>query len=141
MKRFIYFLMALLGFGSFTSCEEESNNELAVMYGAPLIHYRVSARVVDSKGNPISGIEVGTSRGGADGISDAEGRVEFVVSEYFDEVVFTDVDKEENGGEFETLTLDYNDIKGAMTEVNQGKCDVKLGDVKLTLKEPTSADN
>jgi len=54
MKRFIYFLMTLLGFGA-VSCEGGGNLDA---YGTPYSTFKVSLRVVDGEGNPIQGIQV-----------------------------------------------------------------------------------
>ena len=56
MRKLIYFLMTLLGFGAAAvGCEGGNFNQVAA-YGAPYVVYRVSARVVDGEGTPIKGI-------------------------------------------------------------------------------------
>ena len=62
MKKLIYFLMALLGFGA-VGCEEFG----AAEYGCPNVDFRATARVVDEAGEPIEGIRVGIYREQWDG--------------------------------------------------------------------------
>ena len=59
MKRFIYFLFALLGFGA-VACDNGSMDDVVAEYGCPHINFSLKARVVDEAGKPIEGIEVQT---------------------------------------------------------------------------------
>lgn len=141
MKRLIYFLLALLGFG-FTGCEEHFG---VCEYGVPTASFSLKARVVDEAGNPIQGIEVRTKEGDyfedRTGVSDYLGNIDahgsiWPGTQY--EVVFEDIDGPLNGGEFETLELD---IKDKVVQINDGDGDwykggyvAELGDVTMTLK-------
>lgn len=135
MKRFIYYLMALLGFGA-QGCDKLENafgGEEVCMYGTPIVEFHLSARVIDKDGNPIQGIEVRPKSGAQclnrTGFSDYLG----VINAYYHdtgfagdihEVIFYDVDGEANGGEFEERTITYN---------SSGK-NIELGDIELTRK-------
>ena len=141
MKRFIYFLLALLGVGA-VSCDNGWDDVVAE-YGCPHMNFSLKARVIDEEGNPIAGIEVQTK--GHDfysgNFSDAKGNID-VTNNMFPnpnlEIVFTDVDGEENGGEFETLKLNISDkvekVKEGDGHWYQGDYAADLGDVTMTLK-------
>ena len=109
MKRFIYFLLVLLGLG-FTGCDKEEHTPYYVMY--------FTARVVDEAGEPIQGIHsylVEEEFNGRSGYSDYLGEISGFVhaSPYISgDVVFEDIDGEYNGGCFESVTLN---IKSKMT--------------------------
>lgn len=144
MKRLIYFLMALLGFG-LTSCEDgEKDHYGFVEYGSPHVNFSLKARVVDQVGTPIQGIEVrlkGDHRfDNKSGFSDYMGNIDaygsvWPGSQY--EVVFVDDDGEANGGQFESVELDITD-KVRQTEKGdnrwyEGSYIAELGDVTMTL--------
>ena len=145
MKRLIYFLMALLGFG-LTSCEdgEKSHFSGVVEYGCPHVNFALKARVVGQVGTPIQGIEVrlkGDERFyNKTGFSDYMGNIDaygsvWPGSQY--EVVFVDDDGEANGGQFESVELDITD-KVRQTEKGdnrwyEGSYIAELGDVTMTL--------
>ena len=142
MKRFIYFLLSLLGFGTI-ACDNVSMKDVVAEYGCPHINFSLKARVVDEAGKPIEGIEVQTKDNAfyADNYSDAEGNIDLNVSMWPDtniDLVFTDVDGEENGGEFETLELNISDkvvkVKEGDGRWYQGEYAADLGDVTMTLK-------
>ena len=105
MKRLIYFLMALLGFGA-VSCDSVDFG-VAAEYGCPHVKFCLKARVVDQDGTPIQGIEVRLKEDRFDnktGFSDYMGNIDaygsvWPGSQY--EVVFVDDDGEANGGQFE----------------------------------------
>lgn len=142
MKRLIYFIMALLGFGA-VSCDRHM-----MEYGCPTADYRVSARVVDNDGNPIEGIEVTGSYRPEIGVSDADGNVyvEYLDISHLYEMIFRDVDGEENGGEFEDVELTWEDFRRKLVKVEEGKgwyegvYELKLGDVKMTLKSEENTE-
>ena len=145
MKRLIYFLTALLGFG-LTSCEDGEKNHFSgvVEYGCPHVNFSLKARVVDQVGTPIQGIEVrlkGDHRfDNKTGFSDYMGNIDaygsvWPGSQY--EVVFVDDDGEANGGQFESVELDITD-KVRQTEKGdnrwyEGSYIAELGDVTMTL--------
>ena len=141
MKRFIYFLLALLGVSA-VSCDNDWFDVVAE-YGCPHMNFSLKARVIDEAGNPIEGIEVQTRNGDfyMDNFSDAEGNIDLNVSMWPDtniDLVFTDVDGAENGGEFETLNLNIADKVEQVAEGSgswyEGDYKAELGDVTMTLK-------
>ena len=150
MKRLIYFLMALLGFGS-AACESEAMEE----YGVPSVTYEVKARVVDSEGNPIKGIEVIISQKEdfnpnwervfetttlEDGTL-AESRTPSFTGGNKLYIKLTDVDGEANGGDFEELV--HSAPVYRLNKIEEGEgwyagCyEVKFGDIVL---EPKGAN-
>lgn len=142
MKRFIYFLFALLGFGA-VACDNGSMDDVVAEYGCPHINFSLKARVVDEAGKPIEGIEVQTKDNDfyTDNYSDAEGNIDLNVSMWPDtniDLVFTDVDGAENGGEFEALELNIADkveqVKEGSGSWYEGGYKADLGDVVMTLK-------
>ena len=142
MKRFIYFLLALLGVGA-VSCDNDSWGDVVAEYGCPHMNFSLKARVIDEAGKPIEGIEVQTRNGAfyMDNFSDAEGNIDLTASMWPDtniDVIFTDVDGEENGGEFETLELNISDkvekVKEGDGRWYNGEYAADLGDVTMTLK-------
>lgn len=145
MKRLIYFLMALVGFG-FTGCEDSPFAQEDA-YGCPYVTFRMTARVVDSEGRPIEGISVGFSDVGTCAYSDAEGGVDIVktIGRVPKEVAFIDKDGAENGGEYATLTLDISKIVEQTGESSgdwhDGDFKAELGDVVMTLSSDNQGDN
>ena len=140
MKRFIYFLLALLGFGA-VACDNGMHDQ--VEYGCPTMTFSLKARVIDEEGNPIAGIEVQTKGHVyySANFSDAEGNIDLTTGMWPNiniDVIFTDVDGEENGGEFETLELNISDKVVKVKEGDggwyQGDYAADLGDVTMTLK-------
>lgn len=140
MKRLIYALMALLGFGM-AGCD--GIDRAAPEYGCPYVNFNLKARVVDEAGEPIPGIEVRLNNDwGKLAESDNLGEIDalgstFPGNQY--EIVFKDVDGAENGGEFETLVLDITDKVEQIAEGEgswyEGDYKAELGDVTLTRKE------
>ena len=138
MKKLIYLLLALLGFGA-VSCEEIGEDD-AGEYGCPHVNFSLKARVVDEAGEPIEGIKVCVDW--IEEYTDPNGEInvnESVFTGSQNMVRFEDVDGEANGGEFETLTLDITD-KVEKTEDGSGSWydgafKAELGDVTMTLKE------
>ena len=140
MRKFICFMLTLLGFGAVVSCEEDEVVP-APEYGVPYVVYRVSARVVDGEGTSIKGIALMHSgwNTATIGLSNDDGVVTATTSDYDlpIELCFVDVDGEDNGGEFETLNLDVTDEFELIEEGEgwkQGTYEANLGDVTLTQK-------
>ena len=142
MKRFIYFLLALLGVGA-VSCDNDGWGDVVPEYGCPHMNFSLKARVIDEAGKPIEGIEVQTRNGDfyMDNFSDAEGNIDLTTGMWPNtniDVIFTDVDGEENGGEFETLELNISDkvekVKEGDGRWYNGEYAADLGDVTMTLK-------
>lgn len=140
MKRLLYILLGLLGL---SSCE----HFFAVEYGVPHVSFSLKARVVDEAGAPIQGIEVRTEEGERfeykTGFSDYQGNID-AYGAYFwpgvqnQKVQFIDVDGEANGGEFETLTLQIENV--TQTEKGSGNWydgayTADLGTVTMKLKQ------
>ena len=147
MKRLLYFLIAALGFGS-VSCEESGfRGGNLDAYGCSMADYHVSARVVDSEGNSITGIEVGGSYGEVFGVSDADGVVDINYRRgSIRKITFTDVDGAENGGEFSKVELDWGYLNRKKEKVEdgegwyEGKFNIELGDVVMTLVAKDNAE-
>lgn len=147
MKRLIYFLMTLLGFGA-SGCAYMSSidDDVVAEYGCPHVEFHLSARVVDETGTPIKGIEVycdGIPLGYENNTSDSEGNINVVDAYVWPgaqfEVEFVDPDGMENGGDFETLTLDITD-KVEQVEEGEGTWygggfRAELGEVTLHKKD------
>lgn len=144
MKKFIYLLMAMLGF----SCAEKDNapHDVVAEYGCPNVMFNVKARVVDESNNPISGIEVRAEDGDPffphTNLSDEQGYIDAVGSFWPGteqrKVQFVDIDGEANGGEFETLMLDVENL--SQTEEGsghwyEGAYTADMGTVTMKLKE------
>ena len=137
MKRLIYFLIALLGFGTACSVDEPDVDDVCAY--APLrCNYSVKARVVDEAGQAIPGIKVtGANSNFYDdylGTTDENGVVDAVLTFYdgtLQSVRFDDVDGEANGGEFESLTVTTESYYDR--ELDMEVCD--LGDVAMTKVE------
>lgn len=145
MKKLIYFLMTLMGFG-FTNCEDNPFAQEDA-YGCPYVTFRMTARVVDEAGNPIEGISVDLSDVGICAYSDVDGYVEVeeTIVRALKEVSFIDTDGEANGGEFETLRLDITDkvvqTKEGSGSWYDGDYEAELGDVTMVLKDSNQAEN
>lgn len=139
MRRFIYFLMTLLGFGA-VSCEGGGNLDA---YGTPYSTFKVSLRVVDGEGNPIPGIQVSAKNDYNTkplATTNEEGRLEgtYHSSSTINYINFSDIDGEDNGGWFEPLSMNVSDKIVKVKDGEgwySGEYEVTLGDVALELKE------
>ena len=140
MKRLLYILLGLLGL---TSCEHFIG---AAEYGCPNVSFSLKARVVDEAGNPIQGIEVRAEDGDRfeynTGFSDYQGYIDargsFWPGTQHGKVQFIDIDGEANGGEFETLTIQIENV--TQTEDGSGNWydgayTADMGTVTMKLKE------
>ena len=140
MKRLLYMLLGLLGL---TSCEHFFG---AAEYGCPNVSFSLKARVVDEAGVPIQGIEVRAEDGDRfeynTGFSDYQGYIDargsFWPGTQHGKVQFIDIDGEANGGEFETLTLQIENV--TQTEDGSGNWydgayTADMGTVTMKLKE------
>lgn len=146
MKRLIYILFALLGFG-FASCEEIGKAE----YGVPHVSFKLKARVVDEAGKPIQGIEVRTEDDERfeynTGISDYQGNIDayggFWPGAERGQVQFIDIDGEANGGEYETQFVkltNVEELEAGDGNWNHGAYRVDVGTVVMKLKEVTEEE-
>lgn len=121
------------------------DEDLPVMYGVPLAEYSVKGRVLDSDNNPIKDIEVSSDfYPYAKVRTDDDGEFLFHVDEMDAAesltLNFTDTDGEENGGEFETKTVD---VPLEQTDPGDGNWD--MGDytaegVEIVLTRKDSED-
>lgn len=138
MKKLIYLIMTILGFGA-VSCEE-IGEDVAAEYGCPHVDFSLKARVVSEAGVPIEGIMVRvdwieeyTNEEGEVSVNDSV----FTGSQYM--VRFEDVDGVENGGEFESLTLDIAEKVEQTADGSgswyDGAFKAELGDVTMMLKK------
>ena len=112
-------ILSLLGF---SACNGEGWGSMPVEYGCPNADYKVIGTVTDKSGNPLKGIQVEseeTIKGSQEplkstALTDAEGKFTILSGNSFPmdrtlDVVFTDIDGPENGGDFETES-----VKGAV---------------------------
>lgn len=105
------------------------DEDFAVMYGTPMVEFSVKGRVVDADSNPIPNIEVtwgGNMYGKA--VTAEDGTFEYTnegMDEDMSQVVltFTDVDGEENGGDFET-----EEVQVSLTQTDPGDGGWDFGD-------------
>ncbi|MFI3317525.1 MAG: radical SAM-associated putative lipoprotein [Rikenellaceae bacterium] len=126
--------LTLLGFGGCSDDGGELYTELD-MYGTPLVDYRFMGEVTDAEGNPIKGIEVKISSAEDVVSTDSEGAFKTDFSSYADgshSVTFTDIDGEENGGEFTSKQID---VKWTEAEESDGRDLFDLGTVTLEEEE------
>lgn len=144
MKRLLYILLGLLGL---TSCDHFGMAE----YGCPNVSFSLKARVVDEAGNPIQGIEVRTEDGDhfeyKTGFSDYQGYIDayggFWPGTERGKVQFIDIDGEANGGEFETLTVQIENVTQTQEGSGSwydGAYTADLGTVTMKLKEKETTD-
>ena len=120
MKRFIYWLLTMLGFSSMVGCERD----IPVMYGTPSADYEIKGKVLDTDGDPIKGIKVnvqndwhsaftsqGTECQSLDN-GDYSVRIKTFPTDKL-HLIVQDIDGVENGGEFEekTVELDFSKIE------------------------------
>ena len=136
MKKFIYFILVLLGVG-FVGCDKEEHDSYYVMY--------FTARVVDEAGEPIQGIlcnPEGYDFYGRSGYSNYLGEIGAYLQmkpDFSGNFIFEDIDGEANGGEYETLITNHLDkVTGLNNKPDDwgfvGSSVVQLGDVVLKLK-------
>lgn len=133
-KRLSYLLLTLLGFAS-AACKEPVD-----MYGTPRADTRVQGKVTDKSGNPIPGIQVRSdgneskeTRTSSDGSYDIS-TVEFSPET---QLVFTDTDGPENGGQFAEKSVEVTFTEADRTEKGDGwyKGSFARTGVDVTLEE------
>lgn len=123
MKRFIYWLLTMLGFSSMVSCDGDIKQH-ADMYGTPSADYEIKGKVLDADGDPIKGIKVnvqddwhsaftsqGTECQSLDN-GDYSVRIKTFPTDKL-HLIVQDIDGAENGGEFDnkTIELDFSKIE------------------------------
>lgn len=109
MKKFIVFLLSLLGF-SITGCHYTEK------YGAPYAEFELKGKVTDILDNPLNGIKVNVQQENSYAIgeiyTDSQGNY-FIKNEIFPDnnlefkIKIEDIDGEENGGEFYTQIITF----------------------------------
>lgn len=102
-------ILVLLGFAS---CSEFGGG--VQEYGCPYVSLKAEGTVVNESNEPIKGIQVQVLPSDSKFETDADGKYVLntdvgMTPTSFD-LVFTDVDGAENGGEFETKVVKYSDI-------------------------------
>lgn len=154
MRNLIYRVVRILcvsaiGLLGFSSCEEHSDE-----YGTPITSFQYWGYVADEAGNPIKGINVIMS-GTINGMPNVQLKTE---SFMFDEdtsvfetgrfsmadthvttIDFVDVDGEENGGDFQSLTITPQDLVKSSGYVDRPEYSVSTvvyykADIKLKKK-------
>lgn len=109
------------------------DEDVPCMYGTPIVEFSVKGRVLDADANPIPNIEVtwaGNTYGKAVTSEDGtfEYRNEDVGFEMNDvTLTFTDVDGEENGGDFET-----EEVQVPLTQIDPGDGNWDNGEYSAT---------
>lgn len=120
VRKLLSGVLVLLGF---TACDSDDPGNGLCDYGTPSADYQVKGKVLDPTGKPIKGVQVVVKdlnayfvKGEKDYVvdydtvyTDVKGEFESDKAHTFSigsqEVLFHDVDGEENGGEFESATL------------------------------------
>ena len=101
--------------------------EIPCMYGTPYMEFSIKGRVTDTDERPLQGIEVSMEDGmqkvltAEDGSFQYAGQMDAFVSEEMT-LTFTDVDGEDNGGDFET-----KEVTVPLTQTDPGDGDWNLG--------------
>ena len=135
-------LSALLAMLGYESCSLNSPDE----YGTPTVDYQVKGFVTDLLGTPIQGIKVRAPYSYIDGsegqnvLTDENGRFELdeFHSMLYGKLYVEDIDGEDNGGEFQSDTIDIWDLPKKEVEKGSGWYEGKYegtANIKLKLKE------
>lgn len=96
------------------------DEDVPCMYGTPIVEFSVKGRVLDADANPIPNIEVTCANTYGKAVTAEDGTFHYknedIGFEMTDVVLtFTDVDGEENGGDFET-----EDVQVSLTQIDAG---------------------
>lgn len=124
MKKILAFLMSLLGF-TVVSCNQ-------VEYGCPYAEFDMKGVVTDEENHPIENIQIAVSNHDYDTVytyTDAAGKYYLPTKEIYPwdsvQVVATDIDGIEHGGEFESATqlisFSSSEFKGGDGNWYEGK--------------------
>ena len=135
-------LTALLAMLGYESCSLNSPDE----YGTPTVDYQVKGFVTDLLGTPIQGIKVRAPYSYIDGsegqsvLTDENGRFELdeFHSMLYGKLYVEDIDGEDNGGEFQSDTIDIWDLPKKEVEKGSGWYEGKYevtANIKLKLKK------
>lgn len=154
MRNLIYRVVRILcvsaiGLLGFSSCEEHSDE-----YGTPITSFQYWGYVADEAGNPIKGINVIMS-GTINGMPNVQLKTEsFMFGEdtsvfetgrfsladtHITTIDFVDVDGEENGGDFQSVTITPQDLVKSSGYVDRPEYSVSTvvyykADIKLKKK-------
>ena len=140
MRRLFYLLLGALGF---TACNDNSNGMMCE-YGTPTVSFNVKGRVTDADGKPIKGIVVSSTEvnsfsenGGLEAVTGEDGR--FTTQKVkaigiHGKLLFTDIDGAENGGEFETQTVELHTLPETKIAEGDGGWDVGEYEVTANVK-------
>ena len=104
------------------------DEEIAPMYGTPVVEFSVKGRVVDADSNPIPNIEVTWGNMYGKAVTAEDGSFEYTNEDIGTDITdvvltFTDVDGEENGGDFET-----EDVQVTLTQTDSGDDEWDFGE-------------
>ena len=154
MRNLIYRVVRILcvsaiGLLGFSSCEEHSDE-----YGTPITSFQYWGYVADEAGNPIKGINVIMS-GTINGMPNVQLKTEsFMFGEdtsvfetgrfsladtHITTIDFVDVDGEENGGDFQSVTITPQDLVKSSGYVDKPEYSISTvvyykADIKLKKK-------
>ena len=154
MRNLIYRVVRILcvsaiGLLGFSSCEEHSDE-----YGTPITSFQYWGYVADEAGNPIKGINVIMS-GTINGMPNVQLKTESfmfdedtsvfetgrfsMVDTHITTIDFVDVDGEENGGDFQSVTITPQDLVKSSGYVDRPEYSVSTvvyykADIKLKKK-------
>lgn len=125
-------LLTVLGFGSCTETGPDEYGTLAAEYGTPYVDYIVRGSVTDEQGQPIGGMKavvkefyrehpdytygIDSTRTDADGKFKIQTRSHVYLNL---ELILEDTDGPENGGEFQSDTLLFEDMEKTLIEKGQ----------------------
>lgn len=138
MRRLLYLFLGALGF---TAC---SDNSMMCEYGTPTVQFTVKGRVTDADGKPIKGIVISSKEvnyfsenGGLEAVTGEDGhfatqRVKAIG--IHGKLLFTDIDGAENGGEFETQTVELHTLPETKIAEGDGGWDVGKYEVTANVK-------
>ena len=88
-------------------CPPSGYEDMPVMYGTPTVEFSVKGKVMDSEGNPIPGIQISHDYSGQKVLTSVDGTFDYTSEDFGFEMEtvtleFTDIDGEENGGDFQS---------------------------------------
>lgn len=139
-------VIALLGF---SACEDKTD---PLMYGSPTADYKAEGYVTDENGNHIKGIQIKAEMksvltGDLDSqivYSDDSGK--YATDKHYQKkfltLTATDIDGEENGGEFEEMTINLKEMKPVLDETDADSWYIGVYNYKVFFRlTKKSADN
>ena len=145
-------VIALLGFAG---CSDDPSS-MADMYGVPTADYKYMGKVTDENGNPIKGINVVFQMHSYGDVAPEVFRIETdkngrystdylkhsLSREDIYQVLYTDVDGAENGGEFEDRVYMIHNMKRQQTSDGNGWYSGKFElSAEVTLKAKPAEEN